>query len=132
MVAYAPMNNETYWGHTSYPSTTCGECPLSATHNGKDGRATRGDVDDYWIDYGSGAQDPYITNGWAEHAAAGSGTGYFMGTNQSKYGNTDGSTTFYCYTDGTALSDYSGCEPGAQGWMPWIEAICRSEGIRGD
>jgi len=59
-----PMTNETYWGHTDYPSVTCGECPLSATHNGIDGRVIRGHVDDYWIDYENPGPDPYIVYGW--------------------------------------------------------------------
>jgi hypothetical protein len=77
------------------------ECPLSATHNGIDGRTTRGHVDDYWIAYGSTAQDPWITNGWVEHTH-GDCAGDFMGTNQSSFGNEDGSTIFGYYTDGSA------------------------------
>ena len=33
------------WGTTAYPTVTCMECPLSASHNGKDGRTTRGHVE---------------------------------------------------------------------------------------
>ncbi len=80
-----PMNNETTWGHTHYPAAgNVGECPLSATRQGVDGRAVRGHVDDYWIDYQNEGPDPYIANGWAEHAA-GDCTADYMGTNQSKY-----------------------------------------------
>ncbi len=106
-----PLNNSV-WGHTSYPGVTCGECPLSAAHQGIDGRATRGHVDDYWIDYNNPGPDPYISNGWAEHAW-GECTADFMGTNQSKYGSSDGATTFYNYTDGSVLCDYS---PGGSSW----------------
>ena len=41
-----PLDNSV-WGHTTYPGVTCGECPLSATHNGIDGRAIKGHVDDW-------------------------------------------------------------------------------------
>jgi len=95
-----PMTNEV-WGS--------GECPLSATHQGIDGRTTRGHVDDYWINYGSTAPDPFITNGWTEHIQ-GECTGDFMGTNQSLYSNSDGSTLFYYYTDGSPLYDFIGEE----------------------
>jgi len=91
----APMNNSV-WGS--------GECPYSATHQGIDGRSTLGHVDDYWIAYGSSQPDPYITGGWTQHTY-GDCTGDYMKTNQSAFGNTDGSTTFYYYLDG---SPYSG------------------------
>jgi hypothetical protein len=96
-----PLTNSV-WGY--------GECPLSATHMGLDGRANKGHVDDYWIAYGSTLPDPFIGN-WAEHTQ-GECTGDFMGTNQSYKSNTDGSTTFYFYTDGSPLYDYTGAEPG--------------------
>ena len=82
-----------------------GECPLSATHMGYDGLGVRGHVDDYWITYNNPGPDPYIANGWPEHTSANC-TGDFMGTNQSKFGNVDGGTTFYYYQDGSPLYDY--------------------------
>jgi len=85
-----PMNNST-WG--------TGECPLSATNSGYDGRVIRGHVDDYW-----GSPDPYIGN-WTQHTW-GDCTADYMGTNQSAFSNSDGSTTFYCYTNGSRLYDY--------------------------
>jgi len=98
-----PMDNST-WGSE--------ECPLSATHQGKDGLATKGHVDDYWSAYGSSI-DPYH-GVWAEHGYADC-TADFMGTNQyHNWQNTDGSTTFFNYVDGSPLYDYSGCEPGGQ------------------
>ena len=103
-----PLDNSV-WGQTVWPSVTCGECPLSATHNGVDGRAIKGHVDDYWIDYGNAGPDPYLGN-WAEHTL-GDCTGDYMGTNQAKYSNTDGSTTFYFDPDGDPLYDYTGSEP---------------------
>jgi hypothetical protein len=42
--------------------------PLIASHNGIDGRTTRGSIDDYWKYYGSSANDPYITGGWTQHS----------------------------------------------------------------
>ncbi len=119
-----PLNNETVWGHTTYPSVTCGECPISATHQGIDGRLTKGSVDDYWVDYGSTAADPYIGN-WDEHSPLES-TGDFMGTNQSKYACSDGSTKFFYSLNGARLYDYSGCEPtyrdGCHGMRLFVES----------
>jgi PKD repeat protein len=93
------------WGKTTYPSGTVSECPLSATHEGVDGREIMGHVDDYWIDYNNAGPDPYIVNGWQEHTY-GDGVGDFMGTNQAKYGNVDGGTTFYFYTDGSPFDAF--------------------------
>ena len=103
-----PLDNSV-WGHTNWPSVTCGECPLSATHNGIDGRAIRGHVDDYWVDYCQTGPDPYVSNGWAEHTS--DCIGDYMGTSQAKYNNIDGSTTFYFDPDGDPLYDYTGDEP---------------------
>ena len=91
-----PMDNS-IWG--------VGECPLSATHQGIDGRGTRGHVDDYWIAYNRPGPDPYVTNGWTEHAL-GNCTGDYMYTNKwySAYNfNVDGATTFYYYANGQRL-----------------------------
>ncbi len=104
---------------------SAGECPLSATHDGIDDRTSRGHVDDYWIAYGNTGPDPYIVNSWAEHSA--DCLGDFMGTNQSKYGNTDGGTTFYFNTDGSPLYDYTGAEPtyrdGCHGLRLFFESL---------
>ncbi|MFC2063311.1 hypothetical protein ACFLS8_05160, partial [Chloroflexota bacterium] len=100
-----PLDN-TSWGSTVWPSSTVSECPLSATHNGIDGRAVYGHVDDYWVDYGDTGDDPYIGN-WTAHID-GDCTGDFMGTNQSTLGNVDGSTTFYFEPGGDPLYDYTG------------------------
>ena len=122
-----PLNNETYWGHTSWPSVTCGECPLVATHNGYDGRAIRGHVDDYWIDYNNAGPDPYIVNGWTEHTQ-GDCTADYMGTSQSKYARVDGSTTFYNYPDGSPLYDYTGAEPGKRDGCHGMKLFANSRG----
>ena len=79
-------------GYDTYPNN-----PLIASHNGIDGRTSKGSIDDYWIQYGSSTQDPYITGGWTQHSW-GTAIGDYMKTSQSAYGNTDGSTTFYNWT----------------------------------
>ncbi len=79
-------------GYDSYPNN-----PLIASHNGVDGRATRGSIDDYWVQYLSNTQDPYITGGWQQHTW-GDAIGDYMKTSQSAYGNVDGSTKFYNWT----------------------------------
>jgi hypothetical protein len=109
-----PLDN-TGWGYTHYPiAGDVGECPLSATHNGTDGRAINGHVDDYWIDYNEPGPDPWVGSG-PEHTV-GDCTADYMGTNQWKYGspiayNHDGETLFFWYTNGDPLYDYTGDEP---------------------
>ncbi|MGC9445292.1 MAG: C39 family peptidase, partial [Candidatus Methanospirareceae archaeon] len=110
-----PLTN-TVWGS--------GECPLSATHRYYDGLAVRGHVDDYWYSYNS-TVDPYYGN-WPEHGYADC-TADFMGTNQYVHWlNQDGATTFYYYTSGAPLYDYSGCEPtkrdGTHGMRLFVES----------
>ena len=96
-----PLDNSD-WGYE--------ECSLSATHEGYDGLAVKGHVDDYWYSFGSSV-DPYYGN-WAEHTYADC-TADFMGTNQYvNWQNTDGSTRFYYYINGAPLYDYSACEGG--------------------
>jgi len=85
-----------------------GECPLSASHKGIDSRTINGSVDDYYYYYLS-TVDPYYMN-WTQHSPLDS-VGDYMGTNQYiNWHNSDGSTTFYFNTDGSALYDYSGSE----------------------
>jgi len=78
-------------GYTTYPN-----CPLIASKNGVDGRTIKGSIDDYWVQYGSSASDPYITGAWAQHAWE-SAIGDYMKTSQSAYANKDGSTVFYTW-----------------------------------
>jgi hypothetical protein len=129
-----PMNNVTYWGSTTYPGGTCGECPISATHNGIDGRSTKGHVDDYWVDIESAAQDPYITGSWTAHSD--DCTADFMGTSRSAKSNIDGSTTFYYTNDGSPLHDYTGAEPakrdGAHGMKLYVESCGYSVASQGN
>ena len=114
-----PLNNNIYWGN--------GESPLSATHIGIDGRTIRGHVEDYWSPSGSSGPDPYIVNGWPEHTQ-GDCTGDFMGTNQSKYGNGDGGTTFWFYTDGSPMNDYTGAEPRGRDGCHGMKLFVNSRG----
>jgi hypothetical protein len=100
-----PLDNSSWPDWVDSHGDTRHQCPLSATHNGLDGRASRGHVDDYWIYYGQPGPDPCQGN-WTEHTH-GDCTGDFMETNQwiNPGGgfNTDGSTTFYNYTNGAPL-----------------------------
>jgi hypothetical protein len=97
-----PMDNSYWPDWTDDCGATRHQCPLSATHNGLDGRSTRGHVDDYWVCYGSTADDPFYGN-WTEHTY-GDCTGDFMYTNQtSNYGVSDGATRFYSYSSNSKL-----------------------------
>ena len=101
-----------------------GECPLSATHNSYDNRTIYGHVDDYWRSYGNCDPDPFIGN-WPEHVQ-GECTADYMGTNQSLFGQCDGSTGFHYYTDGSPLYDYTNSEPterdGCHGMRLFVES----------
>lgn len=97
-----PMTNAA-WSDTVISGQTRHRCPLSATGIGLDGRTTRGHIEDYWISYGSAGPDPWVVNGWAQHAY-GDCTGDYMKTNQwldpGNNVNTDANTTFWYRTDG--------------------------------
>jgi VCBS repeat-containing protein/YD repeat-containing protein len=95
-----PLNNSV-WGSWSDGVDTYPNNPLTASHNGVDGRSTRGSIDDYWVQYGSSASDPYISGGWSQHSWS-DAIGDYMKTSQSAYSNTDGSTTFYTWTTNAA------------------------------
>jgi hypothetical protein len=115
-----PLDNSA-WGFMA------GECPLSATHQGKDGLAEKGHVDDYWIAYGQPGPDPWVGN-WPEHTHADC-TADFMGTNQwmPPYSyNTDGSTVFAWAPDGSRVYDCQAYEPllrlGTHGMRLFVES----------
>ena len=99
-----PLDNSSWPDWEDSSKATRHQCPLSATHNGLDGRVTKGHVDDYWDYYGQPGPDPWAGN-WTEHTY-GDCTGDFMKTNQwvwtgsSPYFNTDGSTVFFYFSDG--------------------------------
>lgn len=88
-----PLDNSS-WPSWSDGSSTYQSCPLVASKSGVDGRVSEGSIDDYWIQYGSTASDPYITGGWTQHTW-GDAIGDYMMTSQSAFSNSDGSTTFY-------------------------------------
>jgi len=118
-----PMNNSV-WGPGINGSAA--ECPLSATHQGKDGLTTKGHVDDYWSSYGSKI-DPYYGN-WTEHTYANC-TADYMGTNQyHNWNNTDGSTRFYFWPNGAPLYDYTGCEPAQRDGCHGVKLFVESRG----
>ena len=87
---------DTSWSTWSDGMDTYPNNPLIASHNGVDGRTIKGSIDDYWISYGSGANDPYIIGGWPQHSWGGA-IGDYMKTSQSAYDNSDGATTFYTW-----------------------------------
>ena len=98
-----PLDNDA-WGKSEYPGTTCGNCPIVATKKGIDARTNRGHVDDYWYDVDSDI-DPYFVGKWNQHSPLDC-TADFMGTNQyQNWGNSDGSTQFTYYTDGSPFYD---------------------------
>jgi len=102
-----PLDNSSWSDWPDSNGNTRHRCPLSATHDGLDGRAGKGHVDDYWEYYDQPGPDPWDGN-WTEHTH-GDCTADYMNTNQwvwtdtSPNFNTDGATTFYYYTDGSAL-----------------------------
>ncbi|MEE9913678.1 MAG: FG-GAP-like repeat-containing protein [Deltaproteobacteria bacterium] len=106
-----PLDNSS-WPTWSDGTNTYPNLPLAGSHNGVDGRVTRGSIDDYWVQYGSGASDPYITGSWTQHTWS-DAIGDYMKTSQSAYSNTDGSTTFYTWTSSpdqltcSQMADYS-------------------------
>ena len=93
-----PLDNSS-WGGSS-------ECSFIASHNGVDGRTTKGRVDDYWYASGS-TRDPYYSN-WTPHSQPGTGDclADFMATSQyynHTYPNYDGSTLWAYNMDGSPL-----------------------------
>jgi len=108
-----PLDNSA-WGYMA------GEMPMSASHDGYDGRTTKGHVDDYWSGYLS-TVDPYYNSvpQWAEHTPQDC-LADFMGTSQyHNFGNVDGSTSFYFWGSGSPFTEYyllsSSQRDGAQG-----------------
>jgi hypothetical protein len=95
-----PLTNS--WGTWSDGYDTYPNNPLIASHNGVDGRSTNGSIDDYWVQYNSIANDPYIGH-WTQHTW-GTAIGDYMKTSQSAYDNTDGSTTFYNWQSNEKLT----------------------------
>jgi hypothetical protein len=123
---FMPMDNSC-WGTVVINAETRAQCPLSATRNTVDGRTSRGHVDDYWIVTNNAGPDPFIVNNWTEHTY-GECTADYMGTNQSALGNVDGGTTFYNYTDGSPIYNYTACEPGGRDGCHGLRDFFESRG----
>ncbi|MBK9357433.1 MAG: PKD domain-containing protein [Bacteroidales bacterium] len=123
-----PMDN-TIWGTVVINGQTLSQCPISATRQGLDGRVSRGHADDYWNYYENGDPDPYIVNNWTQHPHD-TCTGDFMGSNQSAYGNPDGASTFFLYTDGSPLSDFSLLEPNFRDGCHGLKLFYESRGYQ--
>jgi titin len=92
---------------------------------GVDGRVIKGHIDDYWIDYGNAGPDPYYGH-WTEHTL--DCVGDYMGTNQAKYSNIDGGTTFYFNPNGDPLYDYAGSEPTYRDGCHGMKLFAQSRG----
>ena len=109
------------WGsQTIEPQSSNGENPLGASHQGIDGRLTKGHVDDYYSGFGSPI-DPYY-GFWTEHSA--DSLADFMGTNQyQNWQNTDGNTILSFYTDNSPTYDPlpAGKRDGAHGMKLFAE-----------
>ncbi|QRN82296.1 hypothetical protein JR338_07555 [Chloroflexota bacterium] len=99
-----PLVEDPSWGTwTDSESVTYPNNPLVASHKGVDGLSGNGSIDDYWVAYnvGSTPQEPWGSSG-IQHDWD-TAIGDYMMTSQWAYGNVDGSTTFYNYTDGSRL-----------------------------
>nr|WP_319540286.1 PKD domain-containing protein [uncultured Methanospirillum sp.] len=117
-----PLTNSV-WGSSSEGN---GQCPLSASQNGLDGRTTRGHKDDYYYAYGS-STDPYYDS-WTEHTPLDC-IGDYMGTNMyKKYGNSDGSTTFWYYSDGSPTYDFTYYDSTSRDGMHGMRLFAESRG----
>lgn len=116
------------WGYwTDGVGDRYAQCPLTASRNGLDGRGTRGSIDDYWVEYNSAANDPYITKGWTQHTY-GDAIGDYMRTSQSAYGNTDSATVFYDWQSSASpftcadMVSYDATDDGTYGRKLFYEA----------
>jgi hypothetical protein len=104
-----PMDNSS-WPDVVINGQNRHNCPLSATANGLDGRTTAGHVNDYWILYGAPGPDPWTVAGGGSGVqhTYGHCTGDYMKTNQWINGtegyNTDGSTTFWYWNNGSPMT----------------------------
>ena len=98
-----PLIEDPSWGTwTDIAGATYPNNPLIASHNGLDGRSTRGSIDDYWVQYGVRLMIPISQGSWTQHTW-GDAIGDYMKTSQSAYGNTDGATSFYSFNSAARL-----------------------------
>jgi hypothetical protein len=101
----APLTDSSWPSWTDGSNKVYPNNPLVASHNGSDGRTTRGSIDDYWVQYLSTQQDPFINN-WSQHdwGVDDAAIGDYMMTSQSNFQNNDGSTTFWNSTSSAKLT----------------------------
>lgn len=117
-----PLTNAV-WGFSSEGK---GQCPLTASQYGLDGRTIRGHKDDYYSAYGS-STDPYYGS-WAEHSPQDC-IADFMGTSMyQKYGNSDGGTTFWYYSDGSLTNDFTYYDNNSRDGMHGMKLFAESRG----
>jgi len=103
-----------------------GQCPLTASQEGLDGRTTKGSKDDYYHKYGSDV-DPYYGS-WKEHTPQDS-LADFMGTSMyQKYGSTDGSTWIWTNRDGSPVYDFTEYDDTQRDGMHGIKLFVESRG----
>ncbi|MCA1917549.1 IPT/TIG domain-containing protein [Methanospirillum hungatei] len=103
-----------------------GQCPLTASQNGLDGRTTKGHKDDYYHAYGSNI-DPYFGS-WTEHTPQDS-LGDFMGTSMyNKYQSTDGGTWIWTDPEGFPLYDYTTHDDTQRDGMHGMKLFVESRG----
>jgi hypothetical protein len=55
-----PLKSSSWGTFTDSSGHSYGQCPLTASRDGLDGRSGRGSIDDYWVAYLSTAVDPFI------------------------------------------------------------------------
>jgi hypothetical protein len=121
-----PQNNETAWPDR-LGDPTFGESPLSASHLGIDGRATRGHVDDYWVGSESGREDPYMTGGWLPHPVDDC-LGDFMWTSRYDKYNVDGATQVVLASLGDPVVDFDDWEPDLRDGGHGMKVYAQSRG----
>jgi len=91
-----PLDSSSWPDWTDSYGKSYANNPLVASHQGLDGRASFGSIDDYWVRYESNSRDPYLAGHWTQHSW-GDAIGDYMKTSQSPYDNVDGATTFYTW-----------------------------------
>lgn len=103
-----------------------GQCPLTASQYGLDGRTTNGHRNDYYYAYGSFV-DPYYGS-WTEHTPPDS-IADFMGTNMyQKYSNSDSATTFWFNADSSPTYDFTEYDNTSRDGMHGMRLFAESRG----
>ncbi len=117
-----PLTNAA-WGSSSEGN---GQCPLTASQQGLDGRSTKGHKDDYYY-LSESSVDPYYGS-WTEHIPPDC-IGDFMGTNMyQKYTNIDGSTRFWYYNNGAPTYDFTLYDSTSRDGMHGMRLFAESRG----